>query len=98
MTCGWAFEVEAGPDETIDEVVASTGARGRTGGPGADDKARPGTTDRVVPHPTYGELGWVAVVDPGERTRVRVLALLQAAHAEALARWRRRHDEDRTSG
>jgi hypothetical protein len=22
----WAFEVEAGPDETIDEVVASTGA------------------------------------------------------------------------
>ena len=57
----------------------------------------PSTPDLLMPHPAYAEQGWVAVVDPGERTRDQVLALLQAAHAATLTRWRRRHDNDRSS-
>ena len=91
------------PDAGLDHpgsfrVNIAAGRRGRSRVADADDEAGPATPDRVVPHPTYGELGWVAVVDPGERTRAQVLALLQAAHAAALARWRRRHDGDRPSG
>ena len=48
-----------------------------------------------MPHPAYAELGWVAVVDPDERTGEQVLALLVEAHAAALARWHRRNDGDR---
>ena len=72
----------------------------RHGEPGAAQSgaaADPSTPDLLMPHPAYAKLGWVAVVDPGERTCEQVLALLQAAHAAALARWRRRHDSDRSS-
>jgi len=47
-------------------------------------------TDVVVPHPVYGALGWVAVVNPGERTTALVLGLLRAAHDDARARAARR--------
>ena len=85
------------PDAGLDRpgsfrVNIAEGRRDRTGVPGADDGAGRGTPDRVKPHPTYADLGWVAVVDPGERTRAQVLALLQTAHSAALARWQRRHD------
>lgn len=46
--------------------------------------------DVVVPHPVYGALGWVAVVNPGERTTGVVLDLLRAAHDDARARTVRR--------
>jgi hypothetical protein len=74
-------------------VNISAGRRDR---PGPDDAADPRTPDQVMPHPTYADLGWVAVVNPGERTREQVLALLQTAHQAALARWYRRHDNDHT--
>ncbi|QJW35461.1 DUF6194 family protein [Cellulosimicrobium protaetiae] len=48
------------------------------------------TTDVVVPHPVYGSLGWVCVVNPGERTTALVLDLLRAAHDDARARAARR--------
>lgn len=46
--------------------------------------------DLVLPHPVYGPLGWVAVVDPGERTLDTVLGLLRDAHDAARARSERR--------
>ncbi len=60
--------------------------------PHAQAAADPSTPDLLMAHPNYGDLGWVAVVNPAERTSEQVLALLRDAHAAALARWRRRHD------
>ena len=42
--------------------------------------------DTVLPHPVYGALGWVCVVDPGERTTDTVVRLLRDAHDAARAR------------
>ncbi|MFJ6722842.1 DUF6194 family protein [Streptomyces sp. NPDC091259] len=47
--------------------------------------------DRVLPHPVYGALGWVCVVNPGERTAETVVALLRSAHEAARRRFTRRH-------
>jgi Family of unknown function (DUF6194) len=76
-------------------VNIAGGRRGRPGAPHADAAPDPSTPDQVVPHPAYAERGWVVVVNPGERTREQVLALLQTAHGAALTRWRRRYDNDR---
>jgi hypothetical protein len=46
--------------------------------------------DVVLPHPVYGTLGWISVVNPGERTMPTVLDLLQRAHEDARARAERR--------
>ena len=75
-------------------VNIAGGRRGRPSAPHADAAPDPSTPDQVLPHPAYAEQGWVAVVNPGERTREQVLALLQTAHGAALTRWRRRHDND----
>ncbi len=72
------------------------GRHAEPGAPHVGSAADPGTPDLLMPHPAYAELGWLAVVDPGERTREQVLALLRAAHAAALARWQRRHDNNRS--
>ncbi|HEY3506587.1 MAG TPA: DUF6194 family protein [Actinocatenispora sp.] len=47
-------------------------------------------TDVLLPHPVYGRLGWIAVVDPGERTLAGVLDLLADAHERAKVRAARR--------
>ncbi|MFI6345349.1 DUF6194 family protein [Streptomyces sp. NPDC050560] len=46
--------------------------------------------DLVLPHPVYGPLGWIAVVNP-DRTAGTVLRLLRVAHDAARARHARRH-------
>lgn len=46
--------------------------------------------DVLLPHPLYGDLGWVCVVNPGERTSDAVLGLLRAAHDAARRRYERR--------
>ncbi|WP_133913958.1 DUF6194 family protein [Streptomyces sp. NBC_00582] len=43
--------------------------------------------DTVLPHPVYGGLGWIAVVDPADRTTELVLRLLRTAHDTARARF-----------
>ncbi|MEW2049299.1 DUF6194 family protein [Streptomyces sp. NPDC005476] len=48
--------------------------------------------DRVMPHPVYGALGWICVVNPGERTRETVVQLLRSAHEAARARFARRNE------
>lgn len=47
-------------------------------------------TDVVMPHPVYGALGWVAVVNPGEKTMNTMVDLLRGAHDDAKARAERR--------
>ncbi len=56
----------------------------------ATDDVDPGTPDVVLPHPVYGDLGWLAVVDPGPRTEVAVRELLRTAHHLARGRYERR--------
>lgn len=51
--------------------------------------------DCVMPHPVYGALGWISVVNPGERTTDTVVRLLRSAHDAARARFARRHDPGR---
>jgi hypothetical protein len=46
--------------------------------------------DVVLPHPAYGPLGWICVVNPGERTTGAVVRLLREAHEAARARAARR--------
>lgn len=53
--------------------------------PGRDFAA----ADVVLPHPVYGHLGWVSVVNPAERTMPIVLGLLRDAHERATVRWAR---------
>lgn len=58
-----------------------------------DAGAQPSTRDAFVPHPLYGDAGWVSVVNPGPVTSDRVIALLRDAHASARARANRRVSE-----
>ena len=46
--------------------------------------------DVLFAHPVYGELGWLAVVEPGPRTQDAVQELLRAAHSLARGRHDRR--------
>ena len=46
--------------------------------------------DTLITHPVYGVLGWLAVVNPGPRTRSAVQELLRHAHQLARARHQRR--------
>ncbi|MFC5216561.1 DUF6194 family protein [Streptomyces coerulescens] len=50
------------------------------------------STDTVLPHPLYGTLGWICVVNPGERTADTVLQLLRDAHDAARTRATRRQE------
>jgi hypothetical protein len=46
--------------------------------------------DTILPHPVYGSLGWIAVVNPGERTSAFLLELLRSAHDAERRRVERR--------
>ncbi|MEU0026452.1 DUF6194 family protein [Streptomyces sp. NPDC006335] len=64
---------------------------GRTALPGLlDERHDPAAADVLLPHPVYGTLGWVCVVNPGERTTGTVVRLLREAHEAARARAARR--------
>ncbi len=41
--------------------------------------------DTIVAHPTYGTVGWLAVVNPDDSTRDELFALLAKAHEKARA-------------
>lgn len=49
-------------------------------------------TDQIHPHPVYGALGWVAIVNPGERTMDTAIELLREAHEATRLRLERRRD------
>jgi hypothetical protein len=64
---------------------------GRAALPGLlGERHDPATADVVLPHPVYGTLGWICVVNPGERTTGTVVRLLREAHEGARARAERR--------
>jgi len=65
-----------------------TGHDPREHAPGGVD---PSVPDTVMAHPVYGSLGWLAVVNPGERTAEPVRELLRTAHGLARERHQRRH-------
>ncbi|WP_420813904.1 DUF6194 family protein [Phytoactinopolyspora endophytica] len=46
--------------------------------------------DVFLPHPVYGAMGWIAVVNPSHRTMPAVVALLRRAHEDAKRRAARR--------
>jgi hypothetical protein len=46
--------------------------------------------DRVLPHPVYGSLSWVAIVNPGDTTLHLTEDLLRNAHGDAQHRYERR--------
>lgn len=50
----------------------------------------PAAADVMLPHPVYGALGWICVVNPGERTTGTVIRLLREAHEAARVRAVRR--------
>lgn len=45
--------------------------------------------DVVIPHPVYGNLNWLAVVNPGPKTSAAVVDLLRTAHDLARQRFDR---------
>ncbi len=71
------------------EFVKWTGQEPRKLKP-ASHAIDPSTTDVIIPHPVYGSLGWLSVVNPGPRTESVVRDLLGKAHHLALARYQRR--------
>ncbi|ADD40720.1 DUF6194 family protein [Stackebrandtia nassauensis] len=47
-------------------------------------------TDTVLPHPVYGRMGWLCVVNPDAETTATVEDLLREAHRLARERYHRR--------
>ncbi|NEW39916.1 hypothetical protein GV794_06805 [Nocardia cyriacigeorgica] len=56
----------------------------------ADTDADFAATDTVLAHPVYGTVGWLAVVNPGQRTGETVRELLREAYDRARSRYDRR--------
>ena len=50
----------------------------------------PDALDEVLAHPVYGSLGWVAILNPGERTAETARRLLRSAYERARTRDERR--------
>jgi hypothetical protein len=51
----------------------------------------PSALDRIIVHPVYGQLGWLAVVNPGPETTETARELLREAYELARNRYERRH-------
>lgn len=85
VTKDYPGEPAAGLGEGVFRVNVDAGRRDQGE---VDD---PSVRDRVLPHPVYGQLGWVAVVQPGEGASAELTDLLREAHAAARRRWDRRH-------
>lgn len=85
----WRVNVQVGRDRARD-LLGDSGPEAKRGAGVPPSGSVP--TDVFLPHPVYGDLGWVCVVNPGERTRQAVIELLDEAHAAA-----RRRDERRRS-
>ncbi|MEU2032981.1 DUF6194 family protein [Nocardia amamiensis] len=49
----------------------------------------PSVTDTVIAHPVYGSAGWLAVVNPGQRTEEAIRELLGTAYERARSRYER---------
>ncbi|MFF4169611.1 DUF6194 family protein [Streptomyces sp. NPDC001744] len=70
-----------------EEFVRWTGRAPREPAPAGVDHA---AADTVCAHPVHGTAGWLAVVNPGERTGETTRELLRTAHRLARSRHERR--------
>jgi hypothetical protein len=57
----------------------------------ASQDADPSAADVLFPHPVYGSMAWLSVVNPGPATAEPVRDLLAAAHDRARGLYERRH-------
>ena len=78
----WRLNIHVGAKSAAELVGAAGGA------PGADVDF--GAEDVFLPHPLYGALGWVCVVNPGAATLDRALEALRDAHRDDRRRVERR--------
>lgn len=78
----------AHPGWRVNVHVGRTAARELAGEP--TEETDFAAADVLLPHPVYGDLGWIAVVEPGRRTTETVIRLLRSAHDAARARAERR--------
>lgn len=62
---------------------------GRTPRERSVDEPDPSSTDTVFAHPVYSSAGWLAVVNPGQRTAEPIREMLQAAYHRARSRYER---------
>jgi hypothetical protein len=85
VTKDYPGEPSSGLGEGIFRVNVDAGRRHQ--GP-VDD---PSQRDTVIPHPAYGRLGWVSIIQPGSRTSTQLFAILTEAHDRAQRRRDRRH-------
>ncbi|WP_211294588.1 DUF6194 family protein [Compostimonas suwonensis] len=84
----WRVNIHVGSasfTELVGESPRDVGARGLDA-PGRDFSE----PDVFLPHPVYGSLGWIAVVNPGARTMAAIVELLRAAHEQERRRVIRR--------
>jgi len=51
--------------------------------------------DRITPHPVYGWMAWIAVLNPSERTFARLKPLLREGYELAVHRFRKRRSQTR---
>ncbi|WP_328587591.1 DUF6194 family protein [Serinibacter arcticus] len=82
-----------GEEERADGGAADGGEAdgGEADGGAADgDRDDPAEADVLRRHPLYGPMGWIAVVNPGERTLPLLTELLRAAHEDDRRRVERR--------
>ena len=81
--------------ETYRELL---GAQPKGPGPGGVVETGDDFTalDRIMPHPVYGHLSWVCVLNPSEVTFERVKGLLAEAHGIAARRGGRGREEEVT--
>ena len=82
----WRLNIHVG-QAAFTELIGVGPDAVREGVAGARDFA---ATDEFLPHPVYGALGWIAVVNPGEGTMPTVTALLRQAHDDDQRRVTRR--------
>lgn len=74
--------VFAGTEEFTDRM----GYGPKQNPPGDLDLSAP---DVLLPHPVYGSMGWLCVVNPGPDTETPLRDLLRSAHAAARTRYER---------
>jgi Family of unknown function (DUF6194) len=51
----------------------------------------PSVLDRIIVHPVYGQVGWLAVLNPGPDSAETTRELLREAYELARIRYERRH-------
>ena len=92
----WRLNIHVGQARSAELTGSGSPSSGSTSsGSTSSDSTEPDSTDfaesdRLLRHPVYGALGWVCVVNPGERTTRTVLDLAGQAFADARRRAERR--------